>query len=453
MKRTHKLLSLLLALAMVFTLAACGGDDSQGSGSPAPSGSGSAQPAENNSSGGGASGEAVTLNWAIWDKDSTAYWSALAEGYMATHENVKIEMTDLGSNDYMTQLATQLSGGNGELDVLSIKDIPGYANLINLEMLEPMNDVLTTPKESFNGVLEQLTDESGSFYAIPFRADFWVVFYNKDLFDAAGVAYPSNDMTLEDYDALARQMTSGSGADKVYGAHYHTWRSAVSLFGILDGQHTIVDGSYDFLKPIYEMVLKQQEDGIVYDFGELKTANLHYSAAFQNGTAAMVNMGSWFLATMQKYNEEAASNGVEPVNFGMVKYPHPAGVEAGSTLGTVTSLGVNANSANKEAAIDFCNWCAGPEGAAIMASTGSFPAVSTDETVAAIAATEGFPDDANSKDALTTSAIYLEMPYSTKASEIETVLNTEHDAIMTGAETVDEGIANMNEQVQAILNG
>lgn len=145
MKRTHKLLSLLLALAMVFTLAACGGDDSQGSGSPAPSGSGSAQPAENNSSGGGASGEAVTLNWAIWDKDSTAYWSALAEGYMATHENVKIEMTDLGSNDYMTQLATQLSGGNGELDVLSIKDIPGYANLINLEMLEPMNDVLTTP--------------------------------------------------------------------------------------------------------------------------------------------------------------------------------------------------------------------------------------------------------------------------------------------------------------------
>ena len=45
------------------------------------------------------------------------------------------------------------------------------------------------------------------------------------------------------------------------------------------------------------------------------------------------------------------------------------------------------------------------------------------------------------------------MPMSDKASDIEQVLNTEHDAIMTGAETVDEGIANMNEQVQAILNG
>ena len=443
MKKLCKMLALSLALAMALSLAGCGGGASSAPAASTPAEGGSA-PAE----GGDA---AVTLTWALWDKDSTAYWNALAEGYMATHDNVTIEMVDLGSNDYMTQLATQLSGGNGELDVLSIKDIPGYANLINLEMLEPMNNVLTTPAADFGGVLEQLTDANGNFYAIPFRADFWVVFYNKALFDAAKVDYPTNDMTLEQFDALARQMTSGSGAEKVYGNHYHTWRSAVSLFGILDGKNTIIDGTYDFLKPVYEMVLKQQEDGIVPDYGELKTANLHYSAAFQNGSAAMVNMGSWFLATMQQYNANAAGEGYEPVNFGMVKYPHPDGAPAGSTLGTVTSLGVNVNSANKEAAIDFCNWCAGPEGAAIMASTGSFPAVSTADTVATIAATEGFPTDEASKEALTTAAIYLEMPLTDKASEIETVLNTEHDAIMTGAETVDEGIANMNEQVGAIL--
>ena len=454
MKNICKILCAVLALAMLFSLAACGSGDQPSDNSQPPAGN--SQPADNkgnNNQGGSTGVETVTLNWAIWDKDSTAYWTALADGYMKTHENVKIEMTDLGSNDYMTQLATQLSGGNGELDVLSIKDIPGYANLINLEMLEPLNDVLTTPKESFNGVLEQLTDEGGKFYGIPFRSDFWVVFYNKDLFDAAGVAYPTNDMTLDDYDALMRQMTSGSGAEKVYGGHYHTWRSAVSLFGILDGKQTIVDGTYDFLKPIYERVLKQQADGVVMDYGELKTANLHYSAAFQNGTAAMVNMGSWFLATMQQYNANAAGEGYEPVNFGMVKYPHPDGAPAGSTLGTVTSLGVNKNSANKEAAFDFVNWCASAEGAAVVASTGTFPAVSTSETMDISAATDGFPADAASKEALTTSAVYLEMPLSNKASEIETVLNTEHDAIMTGAESVDEGIANMNEQVQAILNG
>ena len=438
----RKALALTLAAAMSLSLAACGGSASSTAGETA---SAAASTASGDS--------AVTLNWAIWDKDSTAYWQALTDGYTAAHPNVTIEMTDLGSSDYMTQLATQLAGGNGELDVLSIKDIPGYSNLINLGMLEPMNDKLTTPTADFGGVLEQLTAEDGNFYAVPFRSDFWVVYYNKDLFDAAGVDYPTNDMTMEDYDALARRMTSGEGADKVYGCHYHTWRSAVSLFGILDGKNTIIQGSYDFLKPYYDMIIAQQNDGICMDYGEIKTANLHYSGAFENGQAAMVNMGSWFIATLQKYNAEAAANGVQPVNFGIVKYPHPAGVAAGSTLGTVTSLAVNVNSEKKDAAVDFVNWCASSEGAAAVAAVGTFPAVATAETNAIIAGTEGFPQDENSLEALNTSAIYLEMPLSDKASEIETVLNQEHDAIMTGAETVDEGIANMNEQVSAILNG
>ena len=111
---------------------------------------------------GTASGDQVTLNWAVWDKESTAYWQAMADGYMAANPNVTIEMTDLGSTDYMTQLATQLAGGNGELDILIIKDIPGYSNLINLEMLVPMNDILERPTTFF--VVVMLTISSFKVY-------------------------------------------------------------------------------------------------------------------------------------------------------------------------------------------------------------------------------------------------------------------------------------------------
>lgn len=111
---------------------------------------------------GTASGDQVTLNWAVWDKESTAYWQAMADGYMAATPNVTIEMTDLGSTDYMTQLATQLAGGNGELDILTIKDIPGYSNLINLEMLVPMNDILERPTTFF--VVIMLTISSFKVY-------------------------------------------------------------------------------------------------------------------------------------------------------------------------------------------------------------------------------------------------------------------------------------------------
>ena len=419
MRKMQRIAALGLAGTMALSLAACGGSGASTASTAESTASSTEATAESTGSG----DEAVTLNWALWDKDSTAYWQALADGYMESHPNVTIEMTDLGSTDYMTQLATQLAGGNGELDVLSIKDIPGYSNLINLGMLEPLSGKLTTDESKFNGVLEQLTAEDGNYYAVPFRSDFWVVYYNKDIFDQAGV----------------------------YGNIYHTWRSTTTLFGILDGQHTVIDGNYDFLKPYYEQVLSEQADGVIPNYGEQKTSGLHYSGAFENGQAAMCNMGSWFIATLQKYNAEAASNGVQPVNFGIVKYPHPDGAPAGSTLGTVTSLAVNANSEKKEAALDFVNWCASEDGAKCVAAVGAFPAVASDETNKIISSTDGFPSDDASLEALNTTAIYLEMPLSDKASEIETILNTEHDAIMTESETVDEGIANMNEQVQAIL--
>ena len=444
MRKMQRITALGLAGAMALSLAACGGS----SASTADTAESTASSTEAAADGTASGDEEVTLTWALWDKDSTSQWSALADTYTASHPNVKFDMVDLGSTDYMTQLATQLAGANGELDIVSIKDIPGYANLINLGVLEPLNSTLDIDTSKFNGVIEQLTAEDGNYYAVPFISSFWVVYYNKDIFDQAGIEYPTNDMTMEEWDAKIREVNEKTG---VYGNIYHTWRSTVSLFGILDGKNTIIDGNYDFLKPYYEMILKEQQDGVVPNYGEQKTSGLHYSGAFQNGQAAMCNMGSWFLATMQKYNAEAASNGVQPVNFGIVKYPHPDGVAAGTTLGTVTSLAINANSEKKEAALDFVNWCASEDGAKCVAAVGTFPAVASDETNAIISGTEGFPSDDASLEALNTTAIYLEMPLSDKASEIETILNTEHDAIMTESETIDEGIANMNEQVQAIL--
>lgn len=215
MRKMQRFAALGLAGTMALSLAACGGSSASTTDStPASTASSTEATAEST-----ASGDSVTLNWALWDKDSTAYWAALADGYMASHPGVTIEMTDLGSTDYMTQLATQLAGGNGELDVLSIKDIPGYSNLINLGMLEPLSGKLTTDESKFNGVLDQLTAEDGNYYAVPFRSDFWVVYYNKDIFDQAGIEYPTNDMTMADFDAKIREVYEKTG---IYGNIYHT---------------------------------------------------------------------------------------------------------------------------------------------------------------------------------------------------------------------------------------
>lgn len=429
------------------TLAGCGGNNNNESNSAATS-----APATNNTATASStpSDEPVTLKWALWDWEATAYYQPLIDAYKAAHPNVTIEYVDLGSTDYMTMLSTQLSGG-ADLDVLTIKDIPGYSNLVKQNHLEPLKAYMSSSNidpAAYGGTVEQI-EVNDEVYALPFRSDFWIVYYNKDLFDKAGVPYPTNDMTVDQYDELARKMTSGSGAEKVYGAHYHTWRSAVQLFGILDGQHTVVDGNYDFLKPTYERILKEQEDGIVMDYATLKTSSTHYSGVFYNNSVAMMNMGSWFIATQI---EKVKSGESLAKNWGIVKYPHPEGVEAGTTLGTITSLAVNQKSKHKEAALEFMKFVTGEEGAKVIAATGTIPAIKNDEVVNSIASIDGFPADENSKAALTTAKTYLEMPMHEKSADIEVILNEAHDNIMTKNATIDEGIKDMNDRVQKLLN-
>ncbi len=463
-----KLVSVLLAATMLASvLAGCGGSDSAPAADApaetapaeeaAPAESEPAPEAEDTAEAGeeapAADGEAVTLKWAIWDKDITPYWQALKDNYEAANPNVTIEMTDLGSTDYMTVLATELSGSGSDFDVVTIKDVPGYATLVSKNTLEPLDSYISAAGidvSQYGGVDKQVT-VNGSLYELPFRNDFWVVFYNKDIFDNAGVAYPTNDMTFEEYDALARQVADPTFGAQVYGTHYHTWRSAVQLFGVLDGQHTILDGTYDYFKPYYEMVLKQEDDTICRNYADLSAEGLHYSAAFSGGDVAMLNMGSWYISTLIASLQSGEYDSSLCGNWGIVKYPHAEGVEAGSTLGTITGLAVTSVSANKEAAFDFVEWVSGAEGAKVMAETGNFPALMTDEVAGIIAGLEGFPADPESKEALSVSNLYLEVPYAENVSEINDILDTYHKSIMNREMTVDEGIAAMNEEVGKVL--
>lgn len=397
------------------------------------------------------SGKVIT--WAIWDESTTTYWQALADAYKKVAPDVTIKLVDLGSTDYMTVLATELSGTGTEFDVVTIKDVPGYATLVQKNAIRSLDDYIARDKvdlAQYAGVTDQVTVD-GKLYQLPFRNDFWVLFYNKDLFDAAKVAYPTNDMTFEEYDALARKLTDTTFGSQVYGGHYHTWRSAVQLFGVLDGKNNILSGKYDFFKPYYEMVLNQEKDGVVRKYTDLKTEGLHYSAAFAGGDVAMMNMGSWFISTLinniasGEYDKELCGN------WGMVKYPHAEGVEAGSTLGTITGLAVTSATDIPEEAWAFVKWVSGVEGAKVMAETGNFPAIMTDAAMDAITGLAGFPTDPASKEALKVSNLYLEVPYAPNVSEVNSILDTYHGSIMTGEMTINEGIAKMNEEVQKVL--
>ncbi|TRL31056.1 sugar ABC transporter substrate-binding protein [Rhizobium straminoryzae] len=395
------------------------------------------------------SAEPVTLKWALWDWDKVAYYKPLIDAYKAKHPNVTFEHVDLGSQDYTQMITTQLTGGSTDIDVVTVKDVPGYATLVKAGNIVDLTGYMREAKietAPFGGLIEALTIDS-KVYSLPFRSDFWILYYNKDIFDKAGVPYPTNDMTWKQFDATAEKLKSGFGANKVYGGLFHTWRSTVQLPGIQDGKHTLVDGTYDFLKPWYERALALQKSGAVPSYASLKTSNTHYSALFFNGTIGMMPMGTWFIGTQIAKVKSGES---KSANWGIVKYPHPEGVAAGTTAAQVTGLAVNANSAHKQAALDFIRFASGPEGAKIVADTGTLPAIRTDDVTAKITSLPGFPQDAASKTALEPGKSYLEMAVNPNAAKIEVVLNRVHDAIMTDNVPVEQGLKDMTDGVKAI---
>ncbi|KAB8140079.1 sugar ABC transporter substrate-binding protein [Chloroflexia bacterium SDU3-3] len=430
------------------TLAACGTTPAAGTtAAPAAGDAATAAPAATTAGEApAASGEQVTLKMTAWDIATTPYWNAVIDAYEAKNPNVKIELVEVSSAEYQDKVNIMLSGGD-DTDIITVKDTPGYSAMLTRNQIVPLNSYIEADKldlKAYNGATDELTYE-GKLYAMPFRSDIWVLYYNKDLFDKAGVAYPTNDMTWAQYDELARKMTSGSGSDKVYGTHYHTWRSTVELPTVQDGKNSIITTDYSFMKPMYDMVVKMQDDGIIMDFGSLKAGNVHYSGVFKNQQVAMLPMGSWFVGTMIK----AKAAGEATFNWGVAKYPHPEGVAAGTTAGTLTSLAINASSKHQDAAWDFIKFYSGAEGAKVLASTGNLPALRTDEALKAYAALDGMP--AGIDEALQTTTVRLELPMNPKVSAVEQILNEEHELIMTGSVPVDEGLAEMTRRVSEAL--
>lgn len=392
--------------------------------------------------GGASAQDPVNLRMTVWDLATTPYWQAVADAYEEANPNVTIELIDIASAEYQDVVNVMLSGGD-DVDIITVKDIPGYSAMLTRGQIIPLNDYIEAAGidlSLYSGAAEELTYED-ALYALPFRSDIWILYYNKAIFDAAGLPYPTNDMTWEEFDALARQLASGEGADRVYGAHFHTWRSTVQLPTVQDGENIVIAEDYSFMAPTYNMITSLQNDQIIMDFGELKAGNIHYSGVFKNSQVAMLPMGSWFIGSLI-----AAENAGEfDFDWGVAKYPHPEGVEAGTTAGTLTSLAINTLSENKDAAFDFIKFYSGVEGAQILAALGNLPAIRTPEVLETFASVEGVPVEA--QDALQTAAVRLELPMHPNVGAYEQILNQEHELIMTNSVSVEDGIAEINRRV------
>ena len=389
--------------------------------------------------------EDQVLTVVTWDATTTAYLTAQKEAFEASHPGVTIEYVDCESgNEYGVKVSTMLAGGDTS-DVIMLKENDQVVQWQASGFAAPLTDYIGSYDMSGFVGIEKNYAIDGVQYGIPFRSDFWVLFYNKDLFDAAGAEYPTNDMTWDQYAELAKKLTDKE--KDIYGTHYHTWLSTVANWAVCGTDYTLADGNYDNLLYFYKLYQDLEDYGACMSFADLKASGLKYGAAFENGNIAMMPMGYWQVSTF--INDIKA--GTASLNWGIVAVPHAEGVAAGSSFGNMTGVMMNAKSEKKDLAWEYMSWLCGPEGVKATASVGARPAWVSEEIAEAMASVEGFPADENSKAALLPTSVAMEWPVGEKVPDIKTIVNEEHSLIMAREITPEEGVAEMNERVAELL--
>ncbi|WP_328432391.1 ABC transporter substrate-binding protein [Streptomyces sp. NBC_00453] len=376
---------------------------------------------------------------ALWNYKSTPEFKALIDGFEAENPDIDVRPVDILADDYSDKVTTMLAGGD-TTDVLTMKNVTDYSRFATRGQLRSLgSDVKKLDRAKYSGL--DAFDLDGDYFALPYRQDFWVLFYNKKLVKGADLSH----LTWSDYAKLAKKLTKGKGDSKVYGTYLHTWRSVIQAISAAQTGGDLLGGDYSFFKDQYEMALDLQKSGAAMPFSTAKSQQIEYNSMLTTGKAAIVPMGTWWPARLL----QEKAQGLHDVDWGMAPMPQITDDGKTVTFGSPTAFAVNKNAKSSEAAEKFVLWASGPKGAAAIAKIGVHPAYSDATVMNSLFGVDGMPTDALSKQAMSPDTVKLEMPVSDKSSDIDQILTEEHELVMSGEKSIDDGIKDMGARVKS----
>jgi multiple sugar transport system substrate-binding protein len=186
----------------------------------------------------------------------------------------------------------------GTVDVIPLTNPLPLDKYVRKGYLLPLNDIMKNDHYDADHIFgKYLTKYNDKIYSLPMNVSVWAVFYNKKIFDDAGVPYPPAEWTWSQYIETAKKLTNP--AKGIYGSYmldYDTY-----LF-MLARQHNVSayksDGSSNYDDPIFKKSLKFFGDlGNVYkiqpSWSEFKSNKLQWDG-FMSGKYGMHLISNWY---------------------------------------------------------------------------------------------------------------------------------------------------------------
>ena len=199
--------------------------------------------------------------------------------------------------------------------------------------------------ESYFPNVVDITRRGDEVYGIPMGFTPMVLYYNKDLFDAAGVAYPDGTWTYDEFLQAAKRLTT----EDVYGFEFTNWMAMWILFlwnnggDVLNSDGTRAQGAFDSAECV-EAVQFLHDLVNVHKAAPTKsqTAALGVNL-FAQGRAAMKIVGHWELID---YTKDTAKVKVERIGIA----PPPTNLEKPVTVMYESGLAIMKNCKNPDLA-------------------------------------------------------------------------------------------------------
>ena len=414
-----KLLALLLALGMTLSLAACGGDKTTDGGE----------------TGGDTSGSPSKLTLIL---RSGTYADVIKECLPAFEEehNVTCEVMELSESDLYSGIALDALNAEGTYDLCMV-DGSWMAEFTENGVLANLSELGYSLDDDIIPATTSICYVGDDVYLAPYYGNVTVLMFNKANVEAAG--YTADTIaSLDDVLKICQQAQADGKKGFIYRG---------------DGQNNLVVDFLPILLSFGGWVIDDNNQPTV-NTDEFKAAMNFYLELIATGEAQVkddliasvdTGAGTMGIGWPGWYTPTADS----PADYIALSGAASAGAEAfNSNVYGIWTIGVPANSQNKELAVELLSYLMDPEVQKSTVPSGGVPCRYSSLQDEEVLAT--YPQYEVVCEALET-GVYR--PVIAEWTQFYTILGTEMDNIINGVKTVDQGLADAQTQLEELMAG
>jgi len=362
----------------------------------------------------------------------------IIDAFEDENPEITVEVTTLPYADYGTALQTDLAAGTAA-DVFDLE----YANYAEFQANGVLAPIEVAAPDAYRQSLLEAYSTDGTSYALPSSFSDVVLYYNADLFDAAGLDYPTNDWTWADEQAAAEAITDKSAG--VWGDHqpvsFYEYYKVLAQNGgsfLSDDKSKVAFNTPEGIEAAKWLVEKSGTTMPTIEDGQ-GTPDFDTNL-FKEGKLGMLHTGIWVFGA------------VADVDFAWDIAVEPGNTDQASAVFS-NAVGVSAASEHTAAASKFAEFLTSSD---VMVSTRldagwELPPIS-DEAQLATYLEKGAPAN---RQAVFDSLDGIALPPVVAAgqTEMQDIIGEELVEAQAGRKSVEDALASAEERINAVLAG